>query len=57
MLITRVNVIWLINWGSDGDVDNWVGGKGDKGGDGAGRVIDYAEGTVKMISVINDQLN
>ena len=21
---------------SDGDVDNWVGGKGDKGGDGGG---------------------
>ena len=29
---------------SDGDVDAWVGGKGDKGGDGGGKLIDYAEG-------------
>ena len=29
---------------SDGDVDAWVGGKGDKGGDGGGKMIDYAEG-------------
>ena len=31
---------------SDGDVDAWVGGKGDKGGDGGGKMIDYAEGNL-----------
>merc|ERR1719394_979684 len=33
---------------SDGDVDAWVGGKGDKGGDGGGKMIDYAEDAVMM---------
>ena len=34
---------------SDGDVDAWVGGKGDKGGDGGGKMIDYAEGKSRVI--------
>jgi len=40
---------------SDGDVDNWVGGKGDKGGDGGGRVIDYAEDAV-MLQMEDDEI-
>jgi len=44
-----------IYFSSDGDVDNWVGGKGDKGGDGGGRVIDYAEDAV-MLQMEDDEI-
>ena len=48
---TSLNTIIVspINHLSDGDVDAWVGGKGDKGGDGGGKMIDYAEGKVESV--------
>ncbi|CBY36342.1 unnamed protein product, partial [Oikopleura dioica] len=42
--------------GSSGeDVDNWVGGKGDKGGDGGGKAVDYAEDAV-MLQMEDDEI-
>jgi hypothetical protein len=37
------------------DVDNWVGGKGDKGGDGGGKAVDYAEDAV-MLQMEDDEI-
>ena len=32
-------------------MDAWVGGKGDKGGEGGGKLIDYAEGLFLIVTV------
>ena len=36
-------------------MDNWVGGKGDKGGDGGGKAVDYAEDAV-MLQMEDDEI-
>jgi len=50
IFIFRILIIF-----SGEDVDNWVGGKGDKGGDGGGKAVDYAEDAV-MLQMEDDEI-